>query len=218
MFWQPIFEFIPRNVLLCQRLFAMTARCGDVLGPCFSSSVKSLESWSRKGSVEVCDSVEIVPTKSILPGGFLTASSLATSVSRWSWSGMLILSSGISSSSEVSTYLVPCSTLTLATPWSSCVTHLALALVSVLVWGLILLAGGSSLDEPGVLFLRLNISTSVSVKPDLNVSANLSSFSCYLDSEFSKCLRICLEESVFYSFFSSDACSIFFVWHDKNKG
>ena len=44
----------------------MTARCGDVLGPCFSSSVKSLESWSRKGSVEVCDSVEIVPTKSIL--------------------------------------------------------------------------------------------------------------------------------------------------------
>ena len=49
-----------------------------------------------------------------------------------------------------------------------------LGLVSVLVRGLILLAGSSSLDEPGILFLCLNISTSVSVKlvrPDLNVSA-----------------------------------------------
>ena len=171
------------EMFCCQRLFTITARCGEILGPCFSSSAKSLESWSRKGSAGACASVEILPTRSILSGVFLTASSLATSVSRWSWSGMLILSSGISSSSEVSIYLLPCSALALATPWSSCITHLALALVSVLVWGLILLAGGSSLDEPGVLFLCLNISTSVSVKPvrpDLNVSAILSSFSCCL--------------------------------------
>ena len=174
------------KMFCCQSLFIITARCGEILGPCFSSPAKSLESWSRKGSAGACASVEILPTRSILSGVFLTASSLATSVSRWSWSGMLILSSGITSSSEVSIYLLPCSALALATPWSSCRTHLALALVSVLVWGLILLAGGSSLDEPGVLFLCLNISTSVSVKPvrpDLNVSAILSSFSCCLFSE-----------------------------------
>ena len=183
----------------CQRLFTITARCGEILGPCFSSSAKSLESWSGKASAGACASVEILPTKSILSGEFLTASSLATWVSRWSWPGMLILSSEISSSSEVSIYLLPCSALALATPWSSCITHLALALVSVLVWGLILLAGGSSLDEPGVLFLCLNISTSVSVKPvrpDLNVSAILSNFFLLHFSEFSKLLRVCLEESV----------------------
>ena len=97
---------------------------------------------------------------------------------------MLILSSGISSSSDVSTYLLPCSVLALATP--SCITHLQLALVSVLVWDLILLAGGSSLDKPGVVFFYLSISTSASVKPvrpDLKVSAILSSFSCCLFSE-----------------------------------
>ena len=126
------------EMFCCQRLFTMTARSGDTLGPCFSSSAKSLESWSRKGSVGACDSVEISPTKSILSGEFLTASRLANSVSRWPWSGMLILSSGIFSSSEVSTYLLPCSALSLAAPWSSCITHLALVLVSVLVWGLIL--------------------------------------------------------------------------------
>ena len=101
----------------------------------------------------------------------------------------LILSSGISSSSEVSTYLLSCSALALAIPWSSYVTQLALALVSVLVWGLILLAGGSSLDEPGVLFLCLNMSASVSVKPvrpDFNVSAILSGFPCCLFQNFLK--------------------------------
>ena len=36
----------------CQRLFTITARCGDILGPCSSSSAKSLESCSRKRSVE----------------------------------------------------------------------------------------------------------------------------------------------------------------------
>ena len=125
--------------------------------------------------------VKILPAKPILSGEFLTANSLVSSVSRWSWSGMLILSSEISSSSsEASTYLLPCPSLALATPWSSCITHFALPLVSVQVSGLILLDGGSSLDEPGVLLLCLNISTSVSVKhvrPDLNVSAMLSSFS-----------------------------------------
>ena len=45
----------------CQRLFTITARCGDILGPCFSSSAKSLESWCRKESVGACDSVEILP-------------------------------------------------------------------------------------------------------------------------------------------------------------
>ena len=131
---------------------------------------------------------------------------------------MLILSSGISSSSEVSIYLLPCSALALATSWSFCITHLALALVSVLVWGLILLAGGSSLDEPGVLFLCLNISTSVSVRPvrpDLNILATLSSFSYCLFSEFSKCLRICLEESV--PTVSSAAMSVIFSSFDMIK-
>ena len=203
----------------CQILFTITARWGEILGPCFSSSTKSLESWSRKRSAGACASVGILPTKSILPGEFLTVSSLATSVSRWSWSWMLIISSGISSSSEVSIYLLRCLALALATPWSACITHLPSALVSVLVWGLIQLAGGSSLDEPGVLFLCLNISTSVSVKPvrpDLNVSGILSSFSCCLFWAFSKCLRICLEESV--PTVSSAAMSyIVFVWHDKNK-
>ena len=113
------------EMFCCQRLFTITARCGDMLGPCFSSSAKSLESWSRKESAGACASVEILPTKSILSGEFLTASSLATSLSRWSWSGILILSSGISSSSEVSIYLLSCSALALATPWSSCITHLA---------------------------------------------------------------------------------------------
>ena len=54
-----------------------------------------------------------------------------------------------------------------------------------------LLDGGFSLDESGVLFLCLNISTSISVKPvrgDLNVSVFLS---CCFFSKFSKCLRIC---------------------------
>ena len=53
---------------------------------------------------------------------------------------------------------------------------MALALVSVLILALILLAGGSLLEEPGKLFICLNISMSVSVKPlrpDLNVSAIL---------------------------------------------
>ena len=66
---------------------------------------------------------------------------------------------------------------------------MALALVSVQVWGLILLAGGSSLDEPGVLFICLNMSASVSVKPvrpDFNVSAILSGFPCYLFQNFQK--------------------------------
>ena len=133
--WQPIFKFISRKVLL-PKLFTIT-RCGDILGPRFSSSAKSLESWSRKGSVGACDSVEILPAKSIMSGEFLAVSSLTTSVLRWTWSGILILSSGISSS-EVSTNLFPCSTLALATPCSSCTTHVALALVPVLVWGLIL--------------------------------------------------------------------------------
>ena len=183
----------------CQSLFTITARCGNISGPCVSSSAKSVESCCRKGSVGPCDSVEILLTKYILFGEFLTPSSLATSVSRWLWSGMLILSSGISSSLEVSTYLLPGSTLALTTQWPSCITHLALALVLVLVRGLILLAGGSSLDKPRVLFLCLNTSASVLVKlvrPDLNVSAILSSFSCCLFSESSKCLRIYLEESV----------------------
>ena len=57
----------------CQRLFTITARCGDILGPCSSSSAKSLESCSRKRSVETFDSVEILPTKSMLPGEFLAA-------------------------------------------------------------------------------------------------------------------------------------------------
>ena len=71
----------------CQRLYTITARCA---GPWLSSSVKSLFSWSRKGSIRAFDSVEILPAKSILSGKFLGASILATSVSRWSWSGMLI--------------------------------------------------------------------------------------------------------------------------------
>ena len=72
---------------------------------------------------------------------------------------MMILSSEISSSSEVSTYLLASSTFALATLWSSCTTHVALALVSVLVWALIPLAGGSSVEEPGMLFLCLNLSS-----------------------------------------------------------
>ena len=75
-----------------------------------------------------------------------------------------------------------------------------------------MLARGSSLEEPSVLFLCLNISTSVSVepvRPDLNVSAILYSFSCCLISEFSKCLRICLEESV--PTVSSGAMSFYFL-------
>ena len=50
-----------------------------------------------------------------------------------------------------------------------------------------------------MLFLCLNISTSVSVKPvrpEINASAILSSFSCCLCSEFSNYLRKCLEEYV----------------------
>ena len=91
---------------------------------------------------------------------------------------MLIQSPGISSS-ESSTYLLPCSALALRTLWSSCTTYVVLALVSVLIWALILLAGGSSLDEPSMLFLCLNISGSVWIKPlrpDVNAGAILSSF------------------------------------------
>ena len=185
-YFNSVFLNLSPEMFCCQRLFTIIFRCGDILGPFFSSSAKYLEIWPRKGSVGTCDSVEILPNKSILSGKFQAASSLATSVSRWSWSGMLILSSGVLSSSEVSAYLLPCSALAPATPSSSCITLVAFALVSVLVWGLILLAGGSSLEEPGVLFRCLNISTSVSVKPvrpDLNVSAILSSFSCCLFSE-----------------------------------
>ena len=160
------------EMFCCQRLFTITARCGEILGPCFSSSAKSLESWSRKGSAGACASVEILPTRSILSGVFLTASSLATSVSRWSWSGMLILSSGISSSSEITIYLLLCSAVALASPWPSCITHLALALMSVLVWGLILLAGGSLLDEPGVLFECKPVSQVNEVKYESNSGIN----------------------------------------------
>ena len=62
------------EMFCCQRLFTITARCGDIFEPCFSSSAKSLESWSRTGSVGVYDLMEILPTKSILSGEFLTAS------------------------------------------------------------------------------------------------------------------------------------------------
>ena len=134
---------------------------------------------------------------------------------------MLILSSEISSSSsEASTYLLPCPALALATPWSSCITHFALPLVSVQVSGLILLDGGSSLDEPGVLLLCLNISTSVSVKhvrPDLNVSAMLSSFSWCLFCRIFQMFKNMLGRICSYSFFSCNVCYIFFIWHDGNK-
>ena len=66
------------------------------------------------------------------------------------------------------------------------------------------------MNEHGVLILCLNIFTSVSiepVRPDLNVSAILSSFSCCLFSEFSKYLRICLEE--FVPIFHQQQCLIF---------
>ena len=96
------------KMFCCQGLFTITARCGDILGPCFSLTAKSLESYARNRSAETCDLVEILPTKSILSGEFLAARSVTTSLWRWSWSGMLMLSSGISSSSEVSTYLLPC--------------------------------------------------------------------------------------------------------------
>ena len=175
IFAQPIFNLSTENYC-CKRLFTTTARCGDILEPCFSSNAKCLKEGFRNGSVCVCDSVEILPTKSILSGGFSTVNSLAASVSRWSWSGMLILSSGISSLSEVSIYMLPCLALALTISWSSCTTQVALALVSVLILALILLAGGSLLEEPGKLFICLNISMSVSVKPlrpDLNVSAIL---------------------------------------------
>ena len=119
---------------------------------------------------------------------------------------MLILSPGISSS-ELSTYLLPCSALALGTPWSSCTTYVVLALVSVLIWALILLAGGSSLDEPSMLFLCLNISGSVWIKPlrpDVNAGDILSSFY--------SCFYICSN-----SFFCSNSCYIFLIWHDENK-
>ena len=64
----------------CQRLFTITDRCGDILGPCLSSSAKSLESWSRKSFVGGYDSVEIMLAKSILFGEFPAVSSLATLV------------------------------------------------------------------------------------------------------------------------------------------
>ena len=126
------------EIFWCYRLFTITARCGDILGPWFSSSAKSIENWSKKGSVWAFDLVEILPDKSNLSGEFLAASILATSVTRYFWSGMLILSSGISSSSsssssEISTYLLPPSALALLTSWSLC-THVVLAQVSVLVW------------------------------------------------------------------------------------
>ena len=119
---------------------------------------------------------------------------------------MLILSPGISSS-ELSTYLLPCSALALGTPWSSCTTYVVLALVSVLIWALILLAGGSSLDEPSILFLCLNISGSVWMKPlrpDVNAGAILSSFY--------SCFYICSN-----SFFCNNGCYIFLIWQLKRK-
>ena len=64
----------------------------------------------------------------------------------------------------------------------------------------------------------LNRSTDVSVKSirlNLNVSANLSSFSCCFISEFFRCLRTCLEESV--STVSSAAMSVLFSSFDLMK-
>ena len=113
---------------------------------------------------------------------------------------MLIPSPAISSS-ELSTYLLPCSALALGTPWSSCTTYVVLALVSVRIWALILLAGGSSLEEPGMLFLCLNISGSVWIKPvrpDVNAGAILSSFySCFtsVPTAFSAAIVV-----IFFSF------------------
>ena len=161
IFWQTIFEFITRKILLskgidnscrmwrytralllilcqiCRKLFLK----GFFWSLCFSGDFTS----------QICCICEISDRNH-----------LTSSISIWSWSGMLILSSRISSSSEVSIYLLPFSTLTLATSWSSC-TRVASAMFSVLVLVLNLLAGGSSLEEPGVLFLCMNISMSVSI-------------------------------------------------------
>ena len=89
IFWQPIFELIPRKVLLPNVVY------------------NSCHMWRCISALlfVLCQSlVEILPARSILSGEFLLLSSLATLVSRWSWSGMMILYSGISLS-EVSTYL-----------------------------------------------------------------------------------------------------------------
>ena len=138
-------------------------------------------SWSRKGSVGACDSVEILPVKSI----------------SWYIFGSMQFS-------NLSIMLI------LASPGLGCwycnlefhhhqryqhtVALLGISrgntmvfLVSVLVWALILLAVGSLPEEPGMLFLCFIISRNVSVKPvrpDLNVSAILSSFSCCFFQNF----------------------------------
>ena len=51
IFAQPIFNLSTENYC-CKRLFTTTARCGDILEPCFSSNAKSLEEGPRNGLFE----------------------------------------------------------------------------------------------------------------------------------------------------------------------
>ena len=75
-FWKHSFEFILREFLLPKVIYN-TDRYGDKLRPCFWSSGKYLESWSRKGFVEACDSVEILLTKSIFNWGISASKQLS---------------------------------------------------------------------------------------------------------------------------------------------
>ena len=82
------------------------------------------------------------------------------------------------------------------------------------------LAGCFLLEEPDILFLCLNISTSASgklVRPHYMFELFDLVFLYTFFSKFTKWFRICLKESVPTVSSAAMAVYIFFVWHGKNK-